>query len=128
MFPEQFSHICERLPKKQFFIEQSSDGTMQLGYFLIDFRTDIRRLVRQSCQVMQRFLERGWFNDYLVANRFAFAVLTYDEGKAQEIERTLRSALRHRLSRPLQALGVLSLPRLAVLVVPGMHSLIPEDN
>ena len=128
MFPEQFSHIRERLPKKQFFIEQSSDGTMQLGYFLIDFRTDIRRLVRQSCQIMQRFLERGWFNDYLVANRFAFAVLTYDEGKAQEIERTLRSALRHRLSRPLQALGVSALPPLPVLVVPGMHSLIPEDN
>ena len=128
MFPEQFSHIRERLPKKQFFIEQSPAGTMQLGYFLIDFRTDIRRLARQSCQVMQRFLERGWFNDYLVANRFAFAVLTYDEGKAKEIERTLRTALRRRLSRPLQALGVTTLPSLGVIVVPGMRSLIPEDN
>ena len=105
-----------------------ADGSMQLGYFLIDFRTDIRRLVREGCRVMQRFVERGWFNDYLVAKRFAFAVLTYDEGKAEEIERTLRAALKYRLSRPLQALGVLALPPLHVLVVPGMHSLIPEDN
>ena len=77
---------------------------------------------------MQRFVERGWFNEYLVANRFAFAVLTYDVGKAEETERTLRMALGHRLARPLQALGVSALPPLHVLVVPGMHSLIPEDN
>jgi hypothetical protein len=128
-FPEQFSHIRKRLPRKRFYIEQSSDGTMQLGYFVVDFRTDIRRLVRQCCQVMRSFIEHGWFNDYLVSGRFGFTVLTFNEGKAKEIERLLRIAFRKQLSRPLQTLGVRNrLLPIQVLVVPGMDSLIPQET
>ena len=105
---------------------------MCVGYFLVDLRTDVRRLVRQSWQMLRRFVERGWFNSYLVTGRFVFRVLTYDAEKARELEKLLRTALVKQLARPLQTLGVRrpadELFDLQVLVVPGMDQLIPHER
>ena len=131
-FPQQFGSLHQRLPKKRFFLEESATGSMCVGYFLIDLRTDVRRLVRQSWQLLRRFVERGWFRDYFVAQRFVFRVLTYDPLKARELDSRLRSALRQQLARPLQSLGlrgrVDELIDLQVLVVPGMDHLIPHER
>ena len=131
-FPEQFSHIRQRLPKKRFFIEQAADGTMRLGYFVIDLRSDVRRLARQSTVLMRRFIDRGWFNDYLVSSRFEFVVLTYNQDKAMDIARALRSGFRKQLARCLQALGLAVrgdvLVPTQVLVVPGLDPLIPQGD
>ena len=105
---------------------------MFLGYFLVDLRTDVRRLVRQSWQMLRRFIERGWFTSYLVAGRFVFRVLTYDTDKARELDKLLRTTLRKQLARSLQTLGVRGradeVIDLQVLVVPGMDLLIPHER
>lgn len=130
-FPDEFPNISERLPKKRFYLE-SAEQTMRLGYFVTDLRTDVRRLVRQSCKVMRNFIDRNWFDDYLRNDRFAFTVLTFNDAKATEIRQKLSESFREQLARPLQSLGIDaangSITEPQVLVVPGFDTLIPEPR
>lgn len=131
-FPDQFGNLRGRLPKRRFFLEEGTDSAMRVGYFLVDLRTDVRRLVRQSWQGLGRFLERGWFNKHLLTRRFVFRVLTYDEQKAGELDKLLRTTLRRRLGKPFLAIGVRGpadeVVDLQVLLVPGMDQLIPHEG
>jgi hypothetical protein len=130
-FPEQFPNIRERVPKKRFHIEQTEEA-IQLGYFVIDLRTDVRRLVRQSCAVMRKFIERRWFDEYLRHDRFVFTILTFNESKAAEIDTKVRRSFQQQLTRPLQSIGVqpagAEASKVRVLVVPGLDTLIPEPR
>jgi hypothetical protein len=130
-FPEQFPNIRERVPKKRFHIEQT-EHVIQLGYFVTDLRTDVRRLVRQSCTVMRKFIERRWFDEYLRHDRFVFTILTFNESKAAEIEAKVRRSFQQQLSRPLQSIGAqptgAETMKVRVLVVPGLDTLIPEPR
>ena len=129
-FPTQFPNVRGRLPKQNFYIEQS-EVSMKLGYFITDMRTDMRRLVRNSCCLMRKFIDNGWFNDYLVTHRFAFNVLTFNAAKAEEIQRKLNQEFAEQLARPLQAIGVPDGQHAfaaQVVTVPGLDTLIPQPR
>lgn len=131
-FPDLFPGNTSRLPKKRFFIEQRPDGSMVVGLFAIDVRSDVRRFVRQSWQRLSRLFAQGLFLDYLASGRFSYRVLTYDEGKGKELEALLRKTLRQTLTKQLQAVGLNSpadlLIQLQVTLVPGMDTLIPHED
>lgn len=104
---------------------------MKLGYFITDMRTDMRRIVRNSCCLMRKFIENGWFNEYLLTNRFAFNVLTFNSAKAEEIQRKLNQEFADQLTRPLQTIGVPGDQQVFtahVVTVPGLDSLIPQPR
>jgi len=128
-FPEQFPLKGERLPQQTFYIEEDDNGAVRLGYTLVDHRADSRRLIRKAGTTLQRFLRRGWFDDYLRAGAFALTVLTATDEKRHALERGLRRRLPGVLRPHLQQLGLPAgdeLPlELAVRVVPALADVLP---
>jgi len=103
---------------------------MCLGYFMVDLRSDVRRIVRSSCQKMSGFIAQGMFNGYLAHGRFTFTALTFNEEKGRDLEQSLRVEFARRLAKPLMTIGVSPnradhLP-IQVLLVPGLDTLIPN--
>jgi DNA-binding MarR family transcriptional regulator len=126
-FPDQFPIKGERLPRKAFYIDEDDNGQVRLGYVVVDHRADSRRLVRKSGQTLQRFLRRGWFDDFVQAGAFELTVLTATEEKRKSLERALKRKLPGFLRPQLEPLGVKpanSLP-VNVMVVPGLADVFP---
>ncbi len=128
-FPEQFKLQGERLPRKNFYVEEDASGEVCLGYVMVDHRADTRRLVRKAAATLQRFLRRGWFDEYLRAGAFALTVLTATEEKQKSLERALQRRLPEFLRPHLDHLGAVAgetLPlKLSVRIVPGLADVLP---
>lgn len=105
-FPEQFDLRGQRLPQKDFYVEEADGGRMCLGYILVDHGNDPRRIVRKASQTMARFLKQGWFDEYFRAGAFVLSVLTVCEEKHVDLGRMLSPSLAEQLRVPLRKLGV----------------------
>jgi hypothetical protein len=128
-FPEQFPLQGDRLPRKNFYVEDGRAGEIRLGYVIVDHRADGRRLVRKAAATLARFLERGWFDDYIRARAFALTVLTATAEKQQSLVRGLERRLPEFLRPHLVRLGLPAggpLPvDIQVHTVPGLAALLP---
>jgi DNA-binding MarR family transcriptional regulator len=128
-FPDQFHFHKERLPRQTFYVEEDEAGEIRLGYVLVDHRSDSRRLVRKAGQTLQRFLRRGWFDDFVRAGAFGLTVLTTTEEKRKSLERALRRKLPGFLLPHLEQLELATANPLPVIVtvtvVPGLSDILP---
>ena len=126
-FPDQFPIHGERLPRKAFYLDEDDAGDVRLGYVLVDHRSDGRRLVRKAGQMLQRFLRRGWFDDFVKACAFELTVLTATEEKRATLLRALDRKLPGFLQPHRDSLGVTAVDALPVQVkvVPGLIDLLP---
>ena len=126
-YPEMFSLDGHRLPRANFYVEQMPDETM-LGFAIEDYGSDVRRLSRRACDLLQRFLEHGWFDELMGAQRFAITFLTSDTGKAKAIEKQFLRDSQRRLATMLRQIPSetsasviaesICVPGLAELVLP----------
>ena len=126
-FPEQFPIQQRRLPRQRFYIETDGDDRSRLGCVLVDHRSDDRRLVRKAGQLLQRFLCRHWFDDFIKAGAFELTVLTATEAKRQSLKRALSRRLPGFIQSHLTPLGVTGPDPLPVHVtlVPGLADILP---
>jgi len=113
---------AQRLPRRGFYLEETSAGEL-LGYLLVDHGGEARRIARKAVSVLTRFLKKGWFNDFLRADRFVITVLTQTASKQQRLVRLLQQRLQHDLAELLAPLGKVRSP-FRVEVVPGLLDLI----
>ena len=127
-FPDQFQIGPNRLPRSNFFIEETSDDKTQLGYVLIDHGGHPRRIVRRSYKTLLRFLKHGWFDEFIASRSFVLTILTLSEGKKAAIQKRLKPFLRDALRIPLHSFrsSVHDFPiDLNVVVVSDLADLIP---
>lgn len=87
-FPEQFAIGGERLPRKNFFIEETAEGP-KLGFIVIHLGGEAQRTARKCTATMTRLLRADWFEDYFAARRFVLTILTITEGTRKAIHASL---------------------------------------
>ena len=85
------------------FLEQDACGRTRFGVCIVDYATDVRRLVRRIGNVVERFLTRHWFDGVIQSGSFRLVILTVTEGKKAAIETRLLKKLQARLGRLLEA-------------------------
>lgn len=119
-FPDQFPLGPQRLPRAHFYLEQTPAGRAELGYLLVDYQSDPRRIVRRATDTIDRFLEQGWFDQFLSGSAFKLMLLSTSAGRArdlqQQIQRHWRAVFRH----------AAHLPQLAAVTVPGLADLLTQ--
>ncbi len=128
-YPELFQIEAHRLPRANFYIEKCDQGT-EMGFAVEDYGSDARRITRRAIDLLERFLEHGWFDDLIAADRFGVVFLTLTSGKAESLERQFKQSCQRRLALPLTRLGSKRMARIAAeyLVVPGLIDLIPSER
>lgn len=124
-FPEQFDLGPHRLPRANFYIEETANGESRLGYVVVDHGGHMRRIVHKSIHVLLRFLQRGWFDDYFAAGRFTLTVLTLSMPKQYSLRFGLDNQIPQSLRIPLCRFETPHPLTHQVLVVPGLKELIP---
>lgn len=127
-FPEQFDIGPNRLPRANFYIEETSDNNTQLGFILVDHGGHPRRLVRRAHKTLLRFLKHGWFDEFIASRTFALTVLTLSEGKKAAIQTRVKPFLQQALAAPLRSFqsSFHDFPiHLNFVVVPDLADLIP---
>jgi hypothetical protein len=130
-FPDQFDLGGDRLPRKSFYIENHPQGP-RLGFIVVNLRSDPLRVTRKCVDILARFLQRGWFDEFIAAGRFVLTVITTDEDRKKSLELHLRRAIADSLSFPLSrftASPCEGLPfDINVAVVPDLLYLIPGQS
>lgn len=85
-----FPAIDRQLPQANFYKSQTKVGVVRLGYAVIDYGSDVRRVVGRVLKRSDDFVNSGWFNGLVANGAFEFSVLTLTEGKREAIQRKLR--------------------------------------
>lgn len=125
-YPELFPARCKKLPRANYYLQNSGEST-ELGIALEDYGSDARRVVRRAIDLLDRLLQNGWFDDLIIANRFAISFLTMSTTKAHSIERHFERLCERHLSRRLNQLSPRRPGRITAdyVVVPGLIDVIP---
>lgn len=128
-YPDLFPVEGQRLPRANFYLEESSAGTM-LGFAIEDYGTDSRRVSRRAVDLLERFLVNRWFDELFAAKRFGVTFLMATQEKAAAIEHQFQRDSQRRLT---SHLSQISRNEPAVIltgyvVVPGLLALIPPNS
>ena len=128
-YPELFALDGHRLPRANFFIEKV-EGETRLGFALEDYGSDVRRLSRRGVDMLERFLDRGWFDELIGARRLLVIFLTVTDGKAESLRRQFQRDSRKRLTPLLRRIRVPGEPAILsdCVVVPGLLELLPGER
>lgn len=126
-FPDTFGLRNQRLPRHPFFIDNTTDRA-KLGIILIDHNAHERRVVQKTLNPLGRFLRHGWFDEFIRAESFIVAVLTFTSGRSRVIAKQLLQSATRYFRQPLSRLrpdlgGRLPLD-LQVHLIPGMDALV----
>jgi hypothetical protein len=127
-FREQFHLLGDRLPRHGFYLDETRKPA-HIGVILVDHKASVVRTVGKSASTLDKFLRRGWFDDFIRSRRLILTVLTGTVGKKRDIDSRLRLAVIDRVGERLlrftddvrQGLPV----KLNVCVVPGLANLLP---
>jgi hypothetical protein len=130
-FREQFHLVRDRLPRHGFYLDETRNPP-RIGVILVDHKASVVHTVGKSASALEKFLRRGWFDDFIRGRRFVLTVLTSTAGKKSDIDSRLRLAIIDRVGERLlrftddvrQGLPV----KLNVCVVPGLASLVPDEK
>jgi hypothetical protein len=127
--PDLFPVHGHRLPRGHFYLEKGDDGNV-LGFAIEDYGSDVRRISRRAVDHLQRFLEHGWFDDLIRAQRFGVTFLTATDDKATAIERQFGRDSQRRLTPLLRQLAGKKGASILCdcLVVPGLLELLPSES
>lgn len=124
--PELFAVCGDRKPRGNFFIETCEQGTV-LGIAIGDFGSDARRVSRRAVDAIEKYVQRGWFDELICAGRFMVVFLTVTSCKADSLARQFERDSKNRLTTPLRRLGA-EQPILAdFVVVPGLVDMLPPS-
>ena len=130
-FPQQFAVAGQRLPRKNFFIEETESGP-KLGFIVIHLGGEAQRTARRCTAIVARLLRTVWFADYFMAERFVLSVLTITEGTRQELLARLCPHMTRVLAPLASKFGVTpygELPlEIRVVVVPDLVHLVPGQR
>jgi hypothetical protein len=128
-YPQLFSIDGHRLPRANFFIDKV-EGDTRLGFALEDYGSDVRRLSRRAVDMLERFLDRGWFDELIAAQRLLVTFLTLTDDKATALARQFRRDSRKRLNPMLRRIRVSGQPAILsdYVVVPGLLGLMPRER
>ena len=126
-FPETFGLHGQSLPKHPFFIDNTTDRA-KLGIILVDHNAHERRVVHKTLKPLGRFLRHGWFDEFIRAESFIVAVLTFTSGRNRVIAKHLSQAATQYFGQPLSRLrpdlgGRLPID-FQVHLIPGMDALV----
>jgi len=126
-FPDRFPIQGQSLPRHPFFIEEDGDR-VSLGIVLVDHNAHPRRVVQKTLKPLGRFLRHGWFDDYIRAESFIVAILTFSTRRKKSLELMLQQAIARHFRTAFFRLRPDIKDRLPiniqVQVVPGMDILI----
>jgi hypothetical protein len=126
-FPDRFPLAGHSLPRHPFFVEETADR-IRLGIALVDHNAHLRRVVHKTLKPLGRFLRHGWFDDYIRAESFVVAILTFSERRKKSLETMLQQAIVRHFRTALFRLRPDLKDRLPidirVHVIPGMDILV----
>jgi hypothetical protein len=126
-FPDQFDLHHHRLPKHPFFIDHTAEKT-KLGMILVDHNAHPRRTAQKTLRPLRRILRQGWFDEFIQAESFLLAVLTFSKYRkrviSQLVEATVLDQLWPQLSRLRPDLTDRLPLEIQVHVVPGLDILV----
>jgi hypothetical protein len=88
--PDQFAIQGQRLPRKHFFIEETADGP-RLGFIMVNLGGDTQRTVCKCLEIMTRFLNRHWFDEFFATRQFVLTILPVTEAKQEAIQSRLQA-------------------------------------
>ncbi len=130
---EFFPMSGHRLPRQRFYIEERPQGDF-LGFIVVDHGGHERRIVRKAVSFVERFVKRGWFDDYLRSGQFVLTVLTLNEFKGRSIGFGLKRLFR-KVEEVRTALAALHKPfpggwplPVEIVVVPGVINILPGKS
>lgn len=129
--PSLFDIGTDRLPRNNFYLEISSDDAPCVGFLVVDHGAHPRRTAQKAMKKVQRFLRKGWCDEYIRIGKFTLTVLTPSERSKRMIERQLPAYLLKILQEPLQRFAAPkgTLPfRVAVEQVPLLDCLLLRPN
>ncbi len=113
-------------------LERTDDDATHFGFAVVDFGSDVRRVTRRTLDLLERFRQRGWFDDLIAAGRFDLTVLTLTEAKARTLQGQLERSIQTRLADWVRQAGGAaqnrSPVRLKLLVVPRLLDLVPSQT
>lgn len=129
-FPEYFPVARHRLPRSHFYLEDHPSEETRLGFSVIDTGRHRQRLFRNAASFLNRFIDRGWLDDFIASRCFELSILTLTEPGRSAIELELPRYLRRTMGPRLEHLGNAHngpLPfSIRVCVVPGLIDVIPD--
>jgi len=129
-FPDLFPVDGDRLPRSHFYIEEQPTSTTRLGFAVVDTGRHRQRVFRNSFTAMNRFLQRGWLDQFITSRCFDLSILTLTDTARNAIELGLAGYLRRTLAEQLLRFGIgndAPLPiSIHVHVVPGLLDVIPD--
>lgn len=100
--PTLFDVGSDRLPRSNFYLEATTDGAPRVGFVVVDHGAHPRRTVQKAMKKVQRFLRKGWCDEYIRIGKFTLTVLTPSERSKRMIERQLPPYLQKILKESLQ--------------------------
>ena len=126
-YPEVFAASAQRASRTKFYVEKRDGGTV-MGIAVVDLGSDARRMTRRVTDLLDRYLQEGWINDLIAADRFEVSFLTISQGKADALTRYLDLGVQRRLARRVRRLNnKASIPARAI-VVSGLIDLVPPAS
>ncbi len=121
-----------RMPKHGFYLHNLEGQPSRLGLAIVDHGAHPARLVRKAAKVAERLIENPSTREFVLARRLTLTLLTFDEMKREELDRTLRRRLHRQLRTLLWQYGVDARTQLPFAIetytVPGLLPLIPHDH
>ena len=125
--PTLFDIGTDRLPRVNFYLEYSGGGGPTVGYVVVDHGAHPRRTAQKVLKKVQRFLKKGWCDEYIRIGRFTLTVLTPSERSKRMLERQVSPYLLKCLKQQLAVFNAPknSLPfRVSVEQVPQLDQLL----
>ncbi len=116
----------ERMPRPNFYLEATDVGP-SVGYVVVDHGAHPRRTAQKVMKKVQRFLRKGWCDQYIRIGRFTLTILTPSERSKRMLERQVGPYLQKILKQELAAFSSPpnSLPfRVSVELVPQLDQLL----
>lgn len=106
--PTLFDIGTDRLPRPNFYLEASYEAGPLVGYVVVDHGAHPRRTAQKVMKKVQRFLKKGWCDEYIRIGRFTLTVLTPSERSKRMLERQVSPYLLKILK---QQLAVFNAPK-----------------
>lgn len=120
-----------RMPKHGFYLQNVDGQRSRLGLAIVDHGAHPARLVRKSVSVAERLIGNPATREFVLARSFTLTLLTFDEGKREELDRAVRRRLHRQLRTPLWRYGIDVRTQFPLAIetytVPGLLPLIPHD-
>ena len=88
-----FPSIAARLPQPNFYKAKHKDNRQVLGYAVVDYGSDSRRVATRLATKLNLFEERESFNGLIAKQAFEATILTYRESKKRGIASRLSKHL-----------------------------------